>query len=81
MVQHLRLHLPMQGTRVQSLVQEDVTGRGTTEPVTTAAEPVNSRAGEHRERNSGATAGGSSHLPQLEKVQEQLQRPGTAGSR
>ena len=47
----------MQGTRVQSLVQEDVTGRGTTEPVTTAAEPVNSRAGEHRERNSGATAG------------------------
>ena len=58
-VQHLRLHLPIQGTQVQSPVQEDVTGRGTTEPVATAAEPVNSRAGGHSERNSRATAGES----------------------
>ena len=32
-VQRLRIHLPMQGTRVQSLFQEDPTCRGTTRPV------------------------------------------------
>jgi len=58
-VQHLRLHLPIQGTRVQSLVREDATGRGTTKPVATATEPVNYRAGEHSERNSCATTGES----------------------
>ena len=31
--QWLRIRLPMQGTRVQSLVQEDPTCRGTTKPV------------------------------------------------
>ena len=30
---HLRIRLPMQGTRVQSLVQEDPTCRGATGPV------------------------------------------------
>ena len=59
MVQHLRLHLPMQGTLVQSLVQEDATGHGTTKPVATATEPINSRAGEHSKRNSCATTGES----------------------
>ena len=31
--QRLRIHLPMQGTRVQPLVQEDPTCRGATKPV------------------------------------------------
>ena len=33
MVQWLRIRLPMQGTRVQDLVQEDPTCRGATKPV------------------------------------------------
>ena len=33
MVQWLRIHLPMQGTGVQSLVQEDPTCHGATKPV------------------------------------------------
>ena len=32
-VQWLRIRLPMQGTRVQALVQEDPTCRGATKPV------------------------------------------------
>ena len=32
-VQWLRIHLPMQGTRVQALVREDPTSRGATKPV------------------------------------------------
>ena len=32
-VQWLRIHLPMQGTRVQSLVREDLTCRGATKPM------------------------------------------------
>ena len=32
-VQWLRIHLPMQGTRVRSLVQEDPTCRGATKPM------------------------------------------------
>ena len=32
-VQWLRIHLPMKGTQVQSLVQEDPSCRGATEPV------------------------------------------------
>ena len=32
-VQWLRIHLPMQGTQVKSLVREDPTCRGTTKPV------------------------------------------------
>ena len=32
-VQWLRIHLPTQGTRVQSLVREDPTCRGATKPV------------------------------------------------
>ena len=31
--QWLRIHLPIQGTRVQALVQEDPTCRGATKPV------------------------------------------------
>ena len=31
--QWLRIHLPMQGTRVQALVQEDLTDRGATKPM------------------------------------------------
>ena len=31
--QWLRIHLPMQGTRVRALVQEDPTCRGVTKPV------------------------------------------------
>ena len=31
--QWLRIHLPMQGTRVQALVREDPTCHGTTKPV------------------------------------------------
>ena len=33
MVQWLRIRLPMQGTRVQSLAQEDSTSLGATEPM------------------------------------------------
>ena len=33
MVQQLRIRLPMQGTRVRALVQEDPTCRGATKPV------------------------------------------------
>ena len=32
-VQWLRIHLPMQGTRVQALVREEPTCRGATKPV------------------------------------------------
>ena len=32
-VQWLRIHLPMKGTQVQSLVQEDSTGYGATKPM------------------------------------------------
>ena len=32
-VQWLRIHLPMQGTRVQALLREDPTCRGATKPV------------------------------------------------
>ena len=38
--QWLRIRLPMQGTRVRSLVQEDPTCRGATKPVTTTTEFV-----------------------------------------
>ena len=33
MAQWIRIHRPMQGTRIQSLVQEDPTCRGATKPV------------------------------------------------
>ena len=33
MVQWLRIHLPMQGTQVQSQVQEDPTGHGAAKPI------------------------------------------------
>ena len=33
MAQWLRIHLPMQGTRVRALVREDPTSRGATKPV------------------------------------------------
>ena len=38
-VQWLRIHLPMQGTRVWSLVREDSTWRGATKPVSTTSQP------------------------------------------
>ena len=38
--QWLGIHLPMQGTRVQSLVQEDPTCHGATKPVATTTEPA-----------------------------------------
>ena len=40
MAQWLRIHLPMQGTRVQALVWEDPTCRGASKPVATTTEPV-----------------------------------------
>ena len=40
----LRIHLPIQGTRVRSLTQEDAMSHGATKPRTTAAEPVRPRA-------------------------------------
>ena len=39
-VQWLRIHLPMQGTRVQSLVQEDPTSRRATNPSAPEEKPV-----------------------------------------
>ena len=38
--QWLRIHLPMQGTQVQSLVQKDPTCLGATKPVHTTTEPT-----------------------------------------
>ena len=38
--QWLRIRLPMQGTRVRALVQEDPTCRGATKPMPTAAAPA-----------------------------------------
>ena len=38
--QWLQILLPMQGSQVQSLVQEDPTCRGATKPVAPTAEPV-----------------------------------------
>ena len=38
-VQKLRIHLPMQSTQVQSLVQEDPTFLGATKPGTTLLRP------------------------------------------
>ena len=37
-VQRIGIHLPMQGTQVQSLVREDSTCGGATKPVHTATE-------------------------------------------
>ena len=39
-VQWLRIHLPMQGTQVQSLAQEDPTCHGATKPCATTTEPA-----------------------------------------
>ena len=38
--QGLRIHLPMQGTRVQALIREDPTCRGATKPVSQNYEPA-----------------------------------------
>ena len=59
--QWLRIHLPMQGTRVWSLVQEDPTCRGATEPVchnywACALEPASHNYWAHAPR---------AHMPQL----------------
>ena len=40
----VRIHLPMQGTRVRTLVREDPTCRGATKPVATATEARTPRA-------------------------------------
>ena len=60
MVQWIGIHLPMQGTQVQSLVQEDSTCRGQLSPRVTNTEVC---------APSWCTATKSSiHWPQLEKV-------------
>ena len=38
--QWLRIHLPMEGTQVQALVQEDPTCHGATKPCDTTTEPA-----------------------------------------
>ena len=40
MAQWLRIRLPMQGTQVRALGQEDSTGHGATKPVRMTIEPV-----------------------------------------
>ena len=50
-VQRIRIHLPMQGTQVQSLIQEDLTGSGATEPVCHNYLACNSRAQEPQPLN------------------------------
>ena len=39
MVQWLRIHLPVQGTWIQSLIQEDSTSQGATKPMHHTTEP------------------------------------------
>ena len=87
-VQWIRIHLPMQGTWVRFLVQEDSTSCGaakpvyysswaqTLEPLTTATEAQvpNSLCSTTRE----AISMRSPHLPQLEKARSQQHRPSAA---
>ena len=81
--QWLRICLPMQGTRVRSLIREDPTCRGATKPVrhnywacaSGACAPQQEAAivrGPHTAMKSGP------HLPQLEKALTQKRRPNTA---
>ena len=90
-VQWLRIRLPMQGTRVQSLVQEDSTCCQATKPplscdlqllsplaATEALEPMlHSKRSYHSEKLLHRNQS-SPCLPQLGKAHAQQQRPSTA---
>ena len=81
-VQWLRIHLPMQGTRVQSLVWEDPTCRGATKPVShnywacmsQLLKPVGLEPMLHNKRSHHSKP----HSPQLEKAHAQQRRPNAA---
>ena len=79
--QWLRIHLPMQGTRVQALVREDPTCRGAIKPVShnywahapqllkpARLEPMLRNKRSHTMRNLCTAMKSSPHSPQLEKA-------------
>ena len=70
----LRIHFPVQGTWVQTLVQEDPTYHIATKPMTTTTKYMLQNLCSTRE----ATTMRSPHSPPLEKAREQQQRPRTA---
>ena len=72
----IRLHLPMQGAQVPSLVREDPTCLGATQPVCHSYWAHEPRA--PCSATGESTALRSLSLPQLEKAQVQQWRPSTA---
>ena len=83
-VHWLRICLPVQGTWVQFLVQEDPTCVRQLSPWATTTEPARHRACALQEEKPSQWEAwtlkleSSPPLPQLEKAQEQRQRPTTA---
>ena len=85
--QWLRIHLPMQGTRVRALVQEDPTCLGAAKSVShnhwaCALEPTSHNYWAHvpraRALQQEKLLQWEAHSPQLEKVRAQQWRPNTA---
>ena len=82
--QWLRVHLPMQGTRVRALAREDPTCRGATKPVhhnyrACALEPVlRNKRSHHNEKPTHTATKSSPRSPQLEKACAQQRRPNAA---
>ena len=90
-VQWLRIHLPMQGTRVRSLIWEDPTCRGTTKPVRhnywahvpqllkpVRLEPCSTTREATTMRSPRTATKSSPHSLQLEKARIQQRRPNPA---
>ena len=80
MVQWIRIHLPLQGTQAQSLLQEDSTCLGATKPPHHNYRAHTPRAcALKREsmavRRPGSTGKSSPHSPQLEKAAEKQGNP------
>ena len=82
MTQWLRIRLPMQGTQVRALVQEDPTCHGATKPVGHTTEAHMPRAPCSATREATAMPvhcmKSSPHSPQLEKTHVQQRRPKAA---
>ena len=79
-VQWLRIFLPMQGTPVRSLVQEDFTGWGPTKPQATTTEPVCALRQEKLPQEEAQTLQLESnpHSPRLERALMQQLWPNAA---
>ena len=67
-MQWVRIHLPMQGTPVWSLVGEDSTYCRAAKPIATTIEPAHLDPVRRNKRSPGTTIKNSPHLLQLQKV-------------